>query len=250
MDGMDRRHLTLSADAAAEAVVDPGLRAFMVGVYNRVALGLLVAATLAYFTSSAPEIRDLLFRRAAPGHAFAGLTALGALTVLSPVLAILALGRGVEANPRRARRLYWTVVATLGASLGVLVLAYTTVSIATAFAASAAGFGALSLWGYCAERDLQPLASFWITGLVGLVGALGLNLVLRSPALAFAASAAGAVVFAGLIAWETQRLKAFFHANRDDAARLRAGADIGALGLFVDFVNLFQVLLALGGARR
>jgi FtsH-binding integral membrane protein len=250
MDGMDRGERRLGAGREAAAAVDPALRAFMIGVYNRVALGLLVSAAVAYLVSGAPGIRDLLFRAPAPGHAFAGLTGLGALTVLSPLLVLLGLGRRTETSPRRARLLYWSIVVTVGASLGVIVLAYTAISIATAFAASAIGFGALSLWGYCAERDLKPMASFWVAGLAGLVGAIALNLVLASPALAFAASVVGVLVFAGLIACDTQRLKTFHHGNRHDLARVRAGADLGALGLYLDFINLFEFVLALSGARR
>lgn len=250
MNRVDRGYPRTEADTVAAAGVDSGLRTFMIGVYNRVALGLLVSAVLAYLTSSTPGIRDLLFRPAAQGHAFAGLTGVGTLTVLSPVLVMLGLGRRAEANPARARLLYWSIVATIGASLGAIFLVYTSISIATAFAASAAGFGALSLWGYFAERDLKPMASFWMAGLVGLIAAIGVNLVLGSPALAFAVSAMGVLVFAGLIACDTQRLKTFYHLNRRDPARTRAGADIGALSLYLDFINLFEFLLALGGARR
>jgi FtsH-binding integral membrane protein len=222
----------------------------MIGVYNKVGMGLLVSAGLAYTTSAAPIFRDLLFKTAPVTHQLTGFTAPGMFTVLSPLLVILCFGMTDAVSATRARVLYWSIVTTIGASLGVAFLAYTTISVATAFAASAAGFGALSLWSYSTKRDLRPVASFWITGLIGLIVVMGLNLVLHSPAVGFAVNAVGVIVFAGLIADDTRRLKAFYHQNQRDAERMRAGTDIGALSLYLDFINLFQFLLALMGGRR
>jgi FtsH-binding integral membrane protein len=249
MDNTDRGYPHPLA-AGTGVAVDPKLRAFMIGVYNKVGLGLLVSAGLAYMTSSIPEVRDLLFRTAPDTHRLISLTGLGTLTVLSPLLAILGLGMSEEVSVKRARLLYWSIVVTIGASLGVTFLAYTTASIATAFAASAAGFGALSLFGYCTSRDVRPVASFWITGLVGLVLVLALNLILRSPTIGFAVNVIGVLIFAGLIAYDTQRLKTFYHENQNDTVRMAAGTDIGALSLYLDFINFFQFLLALTGGRR
>lgn len=249
MDNTDRGYSHPLA-AGAGVAVDPKLRAFMIAVYNKVGLGLLLSAGLAYLTSSVPEVRDLLFRTAPDTHRLISLTGLGTLTVLSPLFVIIGLGMSEAVSVKRARLLYWSVVVTIGASLGVTFLAYTTASIATAFAASAAGFGALSLFGYCTSRDLKPFASFWITGLVGLLVVMGLNLLLRSPAIAFAVNAIGVVIFAGLIAYDTQRLKTFYHENQSDPVRMAAGSDIGALSLYLDFINFFQFLLALTGGRR
>jgi FtsH-binding integral membrane protein len=250
MENTDRGYPHPVSAGVAVADVDPKLRAFMIGVYNKVGLGLLVSAGLAYLTSSVPEIRDLLFKTAPDTHRLISLTALGTATVLSPLFVILGFGMAAEVSVQRARLLYWTIVVTIGASLGVTFLAYTTASIATTFAASAAGFGALSLWGYSTKRDLKPVASFWITGLIGLLVVMGLNLFLRSPAIGFAINAVGVVVFAGLIAYDTQRLKTFYHENQNDAARMSVGTDIGALSLYLDFINVFQFLLAFTGGRR
>jgi FtsH-binding integral membrane protein len=222
----------------------------MIGVFNRVGLGLFASAVMAYLTSSAPAVRDLLFVTAPDTRALVGLTPLGVLTALSPVAAIVAVGMGSEVTARRARLLYWTVVVTIGASLGVMFLAYAAASVATAFAASAAGFGALSLWGYSTKRDLNASASFWISGLVGLPCVMVLNLLLRSPAVGFAVNALGVVIFAGLIAYDTQCLKTCYRDCRGDPERLRAAADIGALNLYLDFINFLQFLLAFIGGRR
>lgn len=250
---MDKSVRGYSRAASAEvslAAVDPGLRAFMVGVYNKLGLGLLVSAGLAYLTSSAPWVRDLLFRTAPETHRLVGLTTLGAATALSPILVMLGFSTTAEVSAKRARVLYWSIVVTIGASLGMTFLAYTSTSVATAFAASAAGFGALSLWGYCTKRDLKPLASFWISGLIGLLSLLALNLLLRSPAIGFAVNALGVVVFAGLIGYETQRLKGFYYDYRNDPERMRAGTDAAALILYLDFINLFEFLLGFAGGRR
>lgn len=249
MDKTDRGH-SHPLGLGVEGAVDPKLRAFMIGVYNKVGLGLLASAGLAYLTSSVPEVRDLLFKVAPDTHKLVSLTGLGVLTVLSPLFVVLGFGVSEEVSAKRLRLLYWSLVVTIGASLGITFLAYTTASIATAFAASAAGFGALSLYGYCTSRDLKPIASFWITGLIGLLVVMGLNLLLNSPAIAFAVNSIGVVIFAGLIAYDTQSLKAFYHEHQADPERMAAGTDLGALRLYLDFINFFQFLLALTGGRR
>lgn len=193
------------ADTVGEAV-DPRLRTFMIGVYNKVALGLLLSAVLAYVTSAVPAIRDTLFVTVIVNSArhLGGLTALGLISAFSPVLALAAFGMGREQTPIRSGLLYWAVVASVGASLGVLVLVYTTVSIATAFLASATGFGALSLMGHVTKKNLAAHTSFLVAGLIGLIAALALNFVLHSGAIGFAINTAGALIFAGLIAHDSQ----------------------------------------------
>jgi hypothetical protein len=141
------------------------------------------------------------------------------ISLCSPILAFVAFGMGREQTPARSGRVYWAVVAAVGASLGVIVLAYTTISIAVAFLASAAGFGALSLMGYATKRNLAAHASFLITGLFGLIVALGLNLVLHNGLLGFAINLAGVLIFAGLIAHDTQRLKLSYYECTDDPAQ-------------------------------
>jgi hypothetical protein len=238
-------------DAAVEAV-DPDLRAFMVGIYNKVALGLLVSAALAYATSAVPAVRDTLFVTLIAGGArhLGGLTALGMISTCSPILALAAFGMGRKQTPARSGLLYWAVVASVGASLGVVVLAYTTVSIAVAFLASAAGFGALSLMGYATKRNLAAHASFLITGLIGLIVALGLNLVLHSGAIGFAINMAGVLIFAGLIAHDSQRLKMSYYGCADDPTKMITATNAGALSLYLDFINLFEFSLAFTGGRR
>ena len=148
-----------------------------------------------------------------------------------------------------ASGLYWTVVALIGASLGVVGLMYTGASIASTFLITAAGFGALSLFGYTTKKDLSGFGSFLIVGVVGLIIASLVNLFLRSEAVQFAVSVIGVFVFAGLIAYDTQRLKLLYYQLGDDGAR-RVASSYGALSLYINFINLFQFLLSLFGQRR
>ena len=239
--------------ATAPSAVDEGLRRYMLAVYAKLALGLGVAALLAAATSSLPALRDLLFRPAPAGSgAHVQLTLLGLAVAVAPLAVLLASARALQTpTPRNTALVYWSVVALFGASMGVLVLNFTGLSIATTFALSALAFGVLSLAGYVTRRDLGGLASFLWTGLIGLLGALALNLFLHSAAIEFVGSAVGVLVFAGLIAYDTQRLKAAYGQFADDAAGRAAASNCGALSLFINFLNLFQFLLmAMSGERR
>jgi FtsH-binding integral membrane protein len=237
------------AAATFDASIDAGLRAFMLGVYNKLALGLVVSAVLAWATSSAPAVRDLLFLTL--DGRLAGYTPLGWVVAVAP-LAIL-LGAGFLANrvtPRSAGALYWVIVSLIGASLGAVALRYTGQSIASTFLITAAAFGSLSLFGYATRRDLSGLGAFLIMGVVGLVLASLVNLFLQSSLLMFAISAVGVLVFAGLTAHDTQRLKlSYYELGADQAAR-GVATSYGALNLYLDFINLFQFLLMFLGQRR
>lgn len=230
--------------------IDADLRAFMLGVYGKVTAGLVVSAALAWLTSSVPAIRTLLFHtEVSAGRPLLTLTALGLSVAFSPIFLIAGIGGATRAQ-RGGATLYWCVVAAIGASLGMFSLVYTNASIATAFLATATGFGALSIAGYIAQRDLSSAGSFLITGLVGLLAAVGLNMWLRSTALNFVVDGVGVIVFAGLIAFHTQKLKLLHHACREDEIARSAATYSGALDLYLDFVNMFQFLLSIGGARR
>lgn len=240
------------ADRSGEVEIDQGLRAYMLRIYLKVALGLVLSAALAYVTSSIPAVRDLLFDTAgAEAGALVGITPLGAIVALAPLVMLLSFETPAGAGAaRRTRVLYWSIVACMGASQGILVLAFTGVSIATTLLITATAFGGLSLLGYVTRRDLSALASFLSVGLIGLLLALGVNLLLRSPAVAYISAMAGVLIFAGLIAYDTQRLKLAYRALSDEAD-LGPATDLGALSLYINFVNLFQFLLMLlAGERR
>ena len=230
--------------------VDAGLRSFMIGVYNKVALGLVVSAALAYLTSSVAPIRDLMFVVGADGR-LAGMTPLGWIVAFAPLGILLVSGFAMR-NPTSgaASALYWTIVALIGASLGVVGLMYTGASIASMFLITATAFGALSLVGYTTKKDLTGFGSFLIVGVIGLIIASLVNLFLRSEAVQFAVSVIGVFVFAGLIAYDTQRLKlSYYELGGNEAAR-GVATSYGALSLYINFINLFQFLLSLFGQRR
>ena len=167
----------------ADMALDAGLRSFMIGVYNKVALGLVLSGAIAYLTSSVPAVRDLLFVVDGVGR-LTGVTVLGMIVAFAPLVILLGAAFVLrEPSPRSAGLLYWTIVSLIGASLGVLVLRYTGQSIATTFFVTAAAFGALSLFGYTTKRDLGPIGSFLIVGVFGLIIASIVNIFVRSDAM-------------------------------------------------------------------
>jgi FtsH-binding integral membrane protein len=230
--------------------LDAGLRGFMLGVYNKLALGLVLSGAIAYVTSSVPAVRDQLFVVDSSGRLL-GITILGMIVAFAPLVILLLSGfTQREPSPRSSGAVYWTIVTLIGASLGVLVLRYTGESIATAFFVTAAAFGALSLYGYTTKRDLGPIGSFLIVGLVGLIIAMLVNVFIRSDAMGFVINAVGVLIFAGLIAYDTQRLKMAYYAFAGDAAARSVATNYGALTLYISFINLFQFLLSFMGQRR
>lgn len=235
-------------------VLDLGLRSYMLGIYSKVGLGLLVAASVAYATAHVPALRDLMFSTTTPagGAPTTALTFAGSMVAFAPLFLLLSCGSLLSRpTPLRTAAIYWSVVPLVGASLGVLFLTFTGSSIATTLAVSAIGFGGLSLIGYRTNTDLTAFGSFLIMGLIGLVLTLGANLFLHSPALDYATGIVGVLVFAGLIAFDTQRLKLAYHRLGGDEGSLAVATDLGALSLFINFVNLFQFLLmAVSGQRR
>jgi FtsH-binding integral membrane protein len=234
----------------ADMAVDAGLRTFMLGVYNKVALGLVVSAALAYATSAVPAVRELLYVTTPDGR-LAGFTLLGTLVRWSPLIAVL-IGLFAMRSPsaRSSGIYYWTIVALIGAGLGFLGLLYTGASIASTFLITAASFGALSLAGYTTKKDLTGFGSFLIVGLFGLILASLVSMIFPMPGLVFAINVLGVFIFAGLIAYDTQRLKMSYYALQGDTESLAVQTNFGALNLYLDFINLFLFLLRIFGARR
>ncbi|NEX92407.1 Bax inhibitor-1/YccA family protein [Caulobacter sp. 17J65-9] len=237
--------------STGDMAVDAGLRRFMLGVYNKMALGLVLSGALAFATSSIEPVRDLLFRINGEGQ-LAGYTGLGTLVAFAPVAIILFSGfflRGV--SERTAGIYYWTIVALVGASLGTVGLLYTGASVAMMFFITAAAFGGLSLAGYTTKKDLSGMRAFLVMGAWGLLVALLVNgFILQSGAMLMILSAVGVLIFAGLIAAETQHLKMTYYQVGGDEASLGVATNLGALNLYLSFVNLFRFLLILFGQRR
>ncbi|MEO6338458.1 MAG: Bax inhibitor-1/YccA family protein [Caulobacteraceae bacterium] len=229
--------------------VDAGLRSFMLGVYNKVGLGLVLSGALAWLTSHEP-VANFLFKVTADGR-FGGYTLPGMIVAFSPLVIILASGFFMRsATPQNSGALYWTIVSLIGASMGVLLLVYTGMSVATTFFVTAAAFGGLSLVGYTTKKDLSGFGTFLIMGMFGLIIASLVNMFLHAPILAFAINAIGVLIFAGLIAYDTQRLKTTYYQLGGDQAAMGVATNYGALSLYLDFINLFQFLLSFLGSRR
>lgn len=225
--------------------VDAGLRSFMLGVYNKMGLGLVLSGILAYITSSVPAVRDMLFT------ANGGYTLAGTIVAFSP-MAILLISMFAMRNPSKtgANLLYWTIVTLIGAGLGVLALRYTGQSLASTFFITASAFGALSLWGYITKRDLTGFGSFLIMGMFGLILASIVNIFLQSPMMMFVISGLGVLIFSGLIAFDTQRLKFEYYYLKGDDTAMSVATSMGALSLYLSFINLFQFLLSFLGDRE
>ena len=243
-----RNGFTNVAPAAADMSVDAGLRSFMLGVYNKLALGLLVAGGLAYVTGNVPAVQQLFFAQAADGRI--GLTLLGMVVQFLP-LVLLFGSMFFMKNPtaRGVNMLYWAVVASIGAGMGILFLRYTGGSLASTFLVTAAAFGGLSLYGYTTKKDLSAFGTFLIMGLVGLIVASLLNLFFQSGVMELVISIVGVLLFAGLTAYDTQRTKSMY-------AQVAGTADEGrtvimsALSLYLDFINMFLFILRIFGSSR
>ena len=256
MSDFDRGYARPIPAGRADMAVDAGLRAFMLGVYNKVALGLLVSAALAFVTGSFPPVRDLMFVTT-PTGALRTFTTLGWIVSFAPLAILLFSAFAMRnASPRAANLLYWVVVALLGASMGTLVLMYTGVSIVTTFLITASAFGALSLFGYSTKANLSGLRSFLIMGVWGLLIAMIVGALASSfgwfavGPMFFIINALGVLIFAGLIAADTQHLKMMYYQLGGDQAAMSVATSYGALNLYLDFINLFTFLLRLTGSRR
>jgi len=242
------RGLTRQGAAAADTTFDMGLRSFMLGVFNKMALGLVLSAALAYVTGNVPAVRDLMWRTDMTGRS--GYTALGMIISFAPLAIILFLNFARNQSPRMAGVLYWSIVSLIGASLGVVFLRFQDASVFQTFLVTAAAFGGLAMVGYTTKRNLSGMGAFLWMGLIGLIVAMLASLFFRSPALMFAINVIGVLIFAGFTAYDTQRLKMTYYQLGGDQAAMSVATNYGALSLYLDFINLFQFLLSLFGGRR
>ncbi len=246
---MSDRGFTRSIPASLDMSVDAGLRSFMLGVYNKVGLGLVWSAMLAFLTGTYAPVRDLLFRQTDVGYTYTGL---GMVVAFAPLVVLLFAGFAMR-NPtaRSASAIYWIVVSLMGASLGALTFAYTGAALFSTFLITAAAFGGLSLVGYVTKKDLTAMGSFLIMGLWGLIIASVVNMFLHSAGMYFILNVLGVLIFSGLIAYDTQRLKMTYYQLGGNEAAMGVATSYGALSLYLDFINLFMFLLRLfGGGRR
>jgi uncharacterized protein len=262
MSDLNRNYASPFGRAAGRtdaAAVDAGLRAYMLRIYNYMSVGLAITGLAALGVYMAAVTSDP--SQVAYHFRDIGLTSFGYaiyfsplkwLFMLAPLIMVFALSAGINRlAPSTAQMMFWVFSALMGVSLSSIFLIYTHTSIVRVFFITAATFGALSLYGYTTKRDMTGFGSFLFMGLVGIVIASLVNLFLASSALQFAVSVIGVFVFAGLTAWDTQRLKneyiyGYASAGGDVAER---AAITGALSLYLNFINLFTLLLQLLGQR-
>jgi len=232
--------------------IDQGLRAYMIGVYNYMTLGLGITGVVAFAAFKLGAVES------ASGH-IVGLTPFGEAIYVSPlrwvvIFAPLVLVYAISAGRNRfsvgaTQAAFFAFAALIGLSLSTVFVVFTQASIARVFFETAAAFGALSLYGYTTRRSLSAMGSFMAMGLFGLIIASVVNIFLQSSGLQWALSIVGIGIFAGLTAWDTQAIKDDYFAG-DGYEAVAKKSIYGALRLYLDFINMFQMLLMLAGDRR
>lgn len=225
-----------SAEAQA---FDQGLRTYMIGVYQFMALGVALTGVIALLLSMQPAIMEAIWT-----------TPLRWVAIFAPLpVALYTQFRINSLSPTMAQGLFWLYAALVGVSFSVLFAIFTDASIARVFLITAIAFGALSLYGYTTKRNLSAWGSFLFIGMIGVLIAGVVNIFLQSSALNFAVSAIGVLVFAGLTAYDTQQIKAMYYQAADETTASRY-AVLGALWLYISFIAMFQFLLSLIGDRE
>ena len=238
--------------------VDQGLRTFMLGVYNNMVLGLAISALVALGVNKLAVTTDQSQAVARLNGQL--LTSFGRTLYGSPLMWVVALAplafiflfsfRMDKMSASSARVTFMAFAAVMGASLSTVLLRYTGASVTQTFLVTAAAFGSLSLYGYTTKRSLSGIGSFLMMGVIGLVIASLVNIFLQSSGLQFAISALGVLIFAGLTAYDTQKLKEMYLYGNYDAETAAKASVYGALTLYLDFINMFQFLLAFMGNRN
>jgi len=247
-----------NAGSRVDTSIDEGLRAYMIKVYNLMALGLVITGVAALATVMMATTNDPTAAAATLPNGKM-LTSLGLALYASPlkwVVMLAPLGMVFFLSARiqslsvsAAQTTFWIFAALMGISLSSIFLVYTTQSIVQTFFITAAAFGGLSLWGYTTKRDLTGMGTFLFMGLIGLIIAMVVNIFLASPAMQFAISAIGVLIFAGLTAYDTQKIKEMYFEG-DEVLVAGRKAIMGALTLYLDFINLFTFLLSFLGNRE
>lgn len=242
------------AAASASQVLDAGLRAYMLRVFNWMTSGLLVTGIVSYAIANT-ELINYFYPRVmtASGRMAYSPTALAMIAMFAPLAFVLVMSFGVNKLSRSSvQALYWAFCAAMGASLTNIFIIYTGHSVVRVFFITAGTFAAMSAWGYTTNRDLSKMGSFLMMGLIGIIIASLVNIFVASSMMQFIISVIGVVIFTGLTAYDTQRIKAdyvqYAYAVGTDEAGKRSVYD--ALNLYLNFINLFTLLLQLTGTRN
>ncbi len=233
---MDQR---LAHGAVVDTSIDAGLRSHMLSVYNYMGLALVLTGLTAFVTASSPALLQVIFG-----------SPLKWVVMLAPLGFVFFLGAKIRTMSVSAAQItFWAFAVVMGLSMASIFLVFTGASIARVFFITAATFGAMSLYGYTTKRDLSKLGSFLFMGLIGIVIAMLVNIFIGSTALQFAISVIGVLVFTGLTAYDSQRIKEEYY-SLSGAELVTKAAIMGALSLYLNFINLFMMLLQLFGNRN
>lgn len=237
------------SQTASGVYIDEGLRQYMMRVYNYMAGGLCITALAAYLIMSNPSLAALFFT-VSPAGGIVGLSALGWLALFAPFIMVFAFGWVLSRGSlKQVQGTFWIFAAVMGISLSPTILAYTGASVTRIFLITAAMFGAMSLYGYTTRKDLTSWGSFLIMGVWGIIIAMLVNLFLQSPGLYYALSVLSVFAFTGLTAYDTQTIRRIYMQSDSTEVASRK-AVMGALALYMDFINIFIALLNLFGDRR
>ncbi|MCL6684279.1 Bax inhibitor-1/YccA family protein [Sphingomonas alba] len=234
------------------AARDAGLRSYMLKVYNYMASGVLLTGIVALLFSQSPFFTAAFNVIQTPQGTALSPSLLGWVITFAPLIFVLIMSFG-QARMQTAtlQMMFWGFAVAMGLSMSTVFVAYTGVSIAQTFFAVAAAFAGLSLWGYTTKKDLSGFGTFLIMGVWGLLAAMAINLIfLRSVTFDLAISAIGVLLFAGLTAYDTQKIKSIYFAVAGHGEALAKTAIMGALNLYLDFINMFLFLLRFMGDRR
>ena len=249
---VSNRQTQAAKSSFSVAIIDQGLRAYMLKVYNYMASGVLLTGFVALFLFKMSVVSG-------PGGEILGLTNLGNslynsplmwVVMLAPLGVVFYMSFGIaKMSVSKAQTVFWIFAALMGASLSSIFLIYTGASITRVFFITAGTFGAMSIYGYTTKRDLTKLGSFLMMGLIGIIIASLVNIFLKSSMMYFVISIIGVLIFVGLTAYDTQKIKNMYSANETVEISGKK-AIMGALTLYLDFINLFIMLLRLFGQRR
>ncbi len=227
---------------------DAGLRSYMLSVYNYMGSALALTGIMAYLAAHYAPLTAAIYNMN-PEHP--GLTGLGYIIAFAPLVFVLIMSFGLNSLSFVALQgMFWAFAAVMGLSLSSLFFAYTGASIVRVFFITSILFGSMSMWGYATKKDLTSMGHFMMMGLFGIIIASVINLFLQSNGLQFIVSILGVVIFTGLTAYDTQKIKAFYYQTSGDAVAAGKSAIMGALTLYLDFINLFIMLLRFFGDRR
>lgn len=238
-----------AVNGAQAATRDEGLRKYMLGVYNYMSGALALTAFIAYLVANVPAITGLFYQINEAGQL--GRTPLGMIAMFAP-LAILLIGgfRMNRMSINGVQTMFWLVAGVMGLSMSVILLTYTGESIIKVFLITSIAFAGLSLFGYTTKKDMSGWGSFLIMGVIGLLVTSVVNMFMQSPAMHYAICGIGVLLFAALTAYDTQNIRRTYYAVAGNAELAAKASVMGALSLYLDFINMFQFLLAFLGNRE